>query len=127
MGAVRSEGVVANGPARLQSLDALRGFTMFWLMGGKGFALAVSSLLGLEFVRFQLSHSEWEGVRYYDLIWPSFMLMVGVHVHSPAGAGAGNFRPGFGDRRGLAYRVAHSLLAVPSEDLSSSLTASDGD
>ena len=80
MGASRSTDAAATGGARLQSLDAFRGFTMFWLMGGKAFVLAVSALLGLEFVRFQLSHSEWEGVRYYDLIWPSFMLMVGVSI-----------------------------------------------
>lgn len=66
--------------ARLVSLDAMRGFTMFWLMGGKAFVLAVSGLLGLGFVRYQLTHSAWEGVRYYDLIWPSFMLMVGVSI-----------------------------------------------
>lgn len=32
--------------------------------------------------------------------------------------------PGVGSERGLARRVAHSLLAVPAEDLSPSLTAS---
>ncbi|MEY4938321.1 MAG: hypothetical protein RIQ93_56 [Verrucomicrobiota bacterium] len=53
---------------------------MFWLMGGKAFVLAVSGLLGLEFVRYQLGHSAWEGVRYYDLIWPSFMFMVGLSI-----------------------------------------------
>ena len=70
----------ARSPDRLVSLDALRGFTMFWLMGGKAFVLAVSGLLGLGFIRYQLTHSAWEGVRYYDLIWPSFMLMVGVSI-----------------------------------------------
>lgn len=70
----------ARPPDRLVSLDALRGFTMFWLMGGKAFVLAVSGLLGLGFMRYQLTHSAWEGVRYYDLIWPSFMLMVGVSI-----------------------------------------------
>jgi predicted acyltransferase len=53
---------------------------MFWLAGGKAFVVAVASLWGLEFVRYQLSHSDWEGVRYYDVIWPSFMLMVGVSL-----------------------------------------------
>ncbi|MDP3071770.1 MAG: hypothetical protein Q8N18_15875 [Opitutaceae bacterium] len=66
--------------ARLHSLDAFRGFTMFWLMGGKALVVALSALAGLEFVRYQLSHSAWEGVRYYDLVWPSFMLMVGVSI-----------------------------------------------
>jgi predicted acyltransferase len=65
---------------RLVSLDAFRGFTMFWLMGGKAFVLSLATLVGFEFVRYQLTHSAWEGVRYYDLIWPSFMLMVGVSI-----------------------------------------------
>src|SRR3954462_10728874 len=81
---VKSETAVVQaspaGGARLLSLDAFRGFTMFWLMGGKALVLAVTTLLGLEFVRYQLTHSDWEGVRYYDLVWPSFMLMVGVSV-----------------------------------------------
>jgi predicted acyltransferase len=66
---------------RLVSLDAFRGFTMFWLMGGKPFVLALAALAGgpvSSAVSYQLNHSEWEGLRYYDLIWPSFMLMVGV-------------------------------------------------
>ncbi len=67
-------------PGRLESLDAFRGFTMMWLMGGKAFALALGGVAGVEFVRYQLTHSAWEGVRYYDLIWPSFMLMVGVSI-----------------------------------------------
>src|SRR5437762_7050861 len=66
--------------ARLGSLDAFRGFTMFWLMGGKAFILAIAAVLALPFVKYQLTHSDWEGVRYYDLIWPSFMLMVGVAI-----------------------------------------------
>ena len=65
---------------RLTSLDTFRGLTMFWLMGGKAFVLAIAAALGLEFGRYQLTHSDWVGVRYYDLIWPSFMLMVGVSI-----------------------------------------------
>jgi len=68
---------------RLVSLDAFRGFTMFWLMGGKAFILAIAGLgLGIvpDVLRYQLTHTPWEGLRYYDLIWPSFMLMVGVSI-----------------------------------------------
>lgn len=67
-------------PARLVSLDAFRGFTMFWLMGGKAFVLALATLVGFEAIRPMLVHSDWAGARYYDLIWPSFMLMVGVSI-----------------------------------------------
>jgi predicted acyltransferase len=73
----------AGASRRLVSLDAFRGFTMFWLMGGKAFILAIAGLgLGVvsDILRYQLIHSSWEGLRYYDLIWPSFMLMVGVSI-----------------------------------------------
>lgn len=53
---------------------------MFWLVGGKGFVVALAVLAGIEFIPYQLNHSDWEGLRYYDLIWPSFMLMVGVSI-----------------------------------------------
>ncbi len=69
-------------PGRLVSLDAFRGFTMFWIVGGTSLALALrglsSSLAG--FFAYQLTHSPWEGLRYYDIIWPSFMLMVGMSI-----------------------------------------------
>jgi predicted acyltransferase len=68
---------------RLVSLDAFRGFTMFWIVGGKPLLLALGALqtgLIVGSIRYQLTHSFWEGLRYYDLIWPSFMLMVGVAI-----------------------------------------------
>jgi len=68
---------------RLVSLDAFRGFTMFWLLGGKPFLMAVAGL-GLggfsSAVRYEFNHSTWEGMHYYDLVWPCFMLMVGVSI-----------------------------------------------
>ena len=55
---------------------------MFWLMGGKAFILALATLGApvTGFIAWQLDHSAWVGLRYYDLIWPSFMLMVGVSI-----------------------------------------------
>ncbi len=51
--------------SRLVSLDAFRGFTMFWLMGGKGFfmALAALSAPATSFIAYQLEHSDWMGLR----------------------------------------------------------------
>ncbi|PYV32947.1 MAG: hypothetical protein DMG22_11600 [Acidobacteria bacterium] len=68
---------------RLASLDAFRGFIMFWIVGGaelmEGF-----QRLGHNFVTdgivAQLNHTPWQGLRFYDCIWPSFMLMVGMSV-----------------------------------------------
>lgn len=71
------------GTERLVSLDVFRGFTMFWIVGG-GLLMVGMAALGHNFiidgiVR-QLNHSPWFGLRFYDCIWPSFMLMVGVSV-----------------------------------------------
>lgn len=68
---------------RLVSLDAFRGFTMFWLIGGHSFLMAIAGLgLGAlsNFLRDELDHTPWVGLRYYDLVWPSFMLMAGVSI-----------------------------------------------
>lgn len=67
-------------PERLVSLDAFRGFTMFWLLGGHAFFHAVAAWTGIEILAYELRHSPWEGLRYYDLVWPSFMLMVGMAI-----------------------------------------------
>lgn len=74
---------VQAGTERLLSLDVFRGFTMFWIVGG-GMVMLGLSALGHNFiidaiVR-QLEHTPWIGLRFYDCIWPSFMLMVGVSV-----------------------------------------------
>ncbi len=68
---------------RLASLDAFRGFIMLWIIGGEGL-MAGLAVLGhnrvIDAVVYELSHSPWQGLRFYDCIWPSFMLMVGVSV-----------------------------------------------
>jgi predicted acyltransferase len=71
------------GTARLVSLDAFRGFIMFWIVGGGELMLGLQALGHnriIDFLIYELSHSPWEGLRFYDCIWPSFMLMVGISV-----------------------------------------------
>lgn len=56
---------------------------MFWIVGGHSLALALGALgpgAVVSLLKYQLTHSPWEGLRFYDLIWPSFMLMVGVSI-----------------------------------------------
>jgi predicted acyltransferase len=68
---------------RLVSLDAFRGFIMFWIVGGGAIAVGLQALGHNWFsdtLIYQLNHSAWEGLRFYDCIWPSFMLMVGVSI-----------------------------------------------
>jgi predicted acyltransferase len=68
-------------PTRLLSLDALRGFDMFWLIGGETIAEAGAKLTGwgwLVWLAGQLHHPEWDGFSLYDLIFPLFLFMAGV-------------------------------------------------
>jgi predicted acyltransferase len=73
----------AAGTARLISLDVFRGFIMFWIVGGSGLLLGLQTLghnRVIDTLIYHLNHTAWEGLRFYDCIWPSFMLMVGVSV-----------------------------------------------
>ena len=69
--------------ARLLSVDALRGFDMFWLLGAKPLVHALRQLQDLPFlqsVAYQLEHVAWEGFHFYDLIFPLFLFLVGVSI-----------------------------------------------
>src|SRR3954465_8378805 len=66
---------------RLLSLDALRGFDLFWIIGGKEIAQATAKLTNwpwLVWLSDQLEHTEWDGFTLYDLIFPLFLFMAGV-------------------------------------------------
>ena len=60
---------------RLVSIDALRGFDMFWIVGGDRLARGLAAWWNTpESLRFaeQFKHVEWVGFRFYDLIFPCF-------------------------------------------------------
>ncbi len=66
---------------RLQSLDALRGFDMFWIMGGEGIFIALGAITGwpvLEWVAEQCEHVPWHGFHFYDMIFPLFLFIAGI-------------------------------------------------
>ncbi|HLF33613.1 MAG TPA: DUF5009 domain-containing protein [Cyclobacteriaceae bacterium] len=68
---------------RIYSLDALRGFDMFWITGGEGLvhALAIAGAWSvMNSLGNQLHHVKWEGFRFYDLIFPLFMFISGVAI-----------------------------------------------
>ncbi len=66
---------------RLYSLDALRGFDMFWIMGAEdivgSMAEATHSSFWQGFAN-QLTHPAWNGFHFYDLIFPLFLFLAGV-------------------------------------------------
>jgi predicted acyltransferase len=66
---------------RLQSLDALRGFDMFWIIGGGGIFAGLASLTGwapLVWWERQLYHVEWHGFAFEDMIFPLFLFIAGI-------------------------------------------------
>jgi len=65
------------------SLDALRGFDMFWIVGAEEIVHALHKVNHAGFASFlagQLTHQDWEGVAFYDLIFPLFVFIVGVSL-----------------------------------------------
>ena len=66
---------------RLKSLDALRGFDMFWIMGAEEVFILLGALTGwpvLEWWAGQMTHVEWHGFQAYDMIFPLFLFIAGV-------------------------------------------------
>ena len=65
---------------RLLSLDALRGFDMFWITGGSALVAFIGKAIGAEWLTRQMDHVEWAGLAMYDLIFPLFMFISGVAI-----------------------------------------------
>jgi predicted acyltransferase len=69
--------------ARLMSVDALRGFDMFWIMGGDLMVRSLPRIHDSSLTRelaAQMDHCEWAGFHFYDLIFPLFVFLVGVAI-----------------------------------------------
>jgi predicted acyltransferase len=74
---------------RIASVDALRGFNIFWILGGDGAIWALDKMsrgkgpivsgIG-QFLGTQLNHVPWEGFRFYDFIFPLFIFITGVSI-----------------------------------------------
>jgi predicted acyltransferase len=68
---------------RLYSLDALRGFDMFWIMSGEGVVHALAKATNwpvLLWMSGQLHHTDWNGITFYDMIFPLFLFIAGVSM-----------------------------------------------
>ena len=68
---------------RLVSLDALRGFDMFWITGGTAILMGLGKVIHRPFFdKFleQFDHVPWRGLHFYDLIWPLFMFIMGAAI-----------------------------------------------
>ena len=81
---------------RLMSLDALRGFDMFWIIGADSLVYALGRIADglhgkstesgsllyrlVSTLTEQLEHAAWEGFHFYDLIFPLFVFMMGAAI-----------------------------------------------
>ncbi len=68
-------------PKRLRSLDALRGFDMFWIMGGEHLFILLGALTGWPVLKWwatQMDHVPWHGFVFYDMIFPLFLFIAGI-------------------------------------------------
>lgn len=68
--------------ARLTSLDALRGFDMFFIMGLAGLIVAITNLFPdsstMVWLGKQMEHVEWNGLTHHDTIFPLFLFIAGI-------------------------------------------------
>ena len=68
---------------RVVSVDALRGFDMFWIIGGDHVVRSLPDISDTPLTRAlagQMEHCEWAGFHFYDLIFPLFVWIVGVAI-----------------------------------------------
>jgi predicted acyltransferase len=81
--------VAAQQTRRVVSVDALRGFNFIWILGGDGAIWALADMLHDQgrtasavgdFLGVQLHHAPWEGITFYDFIFPLFIFITGVAI-----------------------------------------------
>jgi len=68
---------------RILSLDTLRGFDMFWIIGGGTLIEVLAKCFPaawLQVLSRQMEHATWAGFHFEDLIFPLFMFISGVTI-----------------------------------------------
>jgi predicted acyltransferase len=98
---------------RVLSIDFFRGFTMFLLIGESTMLYSHLEEAGgtgiVHFFATQLSHHEWNGLHFWDLIQPFFMFIVGVAIPF---AVANRKKKGDSDRKILLHALKRSALLL---------------
>ncbi len=96
---------------RVVSIDALRGFDMFWITGGRPILVALAGLFVTPlpaWLDYQLKHPQWEGFSAWDMIMPLFLFIVGAAMPFAFGRRleAGQ------DKRKLYWRITRRVLVL---------------
>ena len=74
---------------RIVSVDALRGFNIFWILGADGVIWSLDQMTREKgpvphaignFLATQMTHVAWEGFRFYDFIFPLLIFVSGVAI-----------------------------------------------
>src|SRR5450432_3799687 len=97
---------------RLDSLDALRGFDMLWIMGAEDIIHALARATGSPFwtaLSDQFTHPAWNGFHCYDLIFPLFLFMAGVATPFSVGR---ELEKGVGKKQATARVIRRGLILV---------------
>jgi predicted acyltransferase len=95
---------------RIVSVDALRGFDMFWIAGGGPLVMALCKLFSNplpQWLERHFDHVPWVGFVGWDLIMPLFLFIVGVAMPFSIGK-----RVERGDSRSSIYRKVLYRVAV---------------
>jgi predicted acyltransferase len=74
---------IPDSKSRLQSLNALRGFDMFWIISAEVIIHGLSQATNLpvfNWMSAQLHHTPWNGFTFYDMIFPLFIFIAGVSM-----------------------------------------------
>ena len=103
---------IPQGNDRMASIDFFRGLTMFLLIGESTGLYGRMDDIDTGITRFlgtQLSHHEWHGLHFWDLIQPFFMFIVGVAIPF---AIANRRKKGHSEKSILTHAVKRSLLLL---------------
>jgi len=97
---------------RLQSLDVLRGFTMFWIIGGGALIHILENETGWQVLSWfsnQLTHVKWNGFHFLDMIFPLFMFVSGVAMPYSIGK---KLKQGISKKKLLAKAAKRGLILI---------------